>query len=71
MVSAGWKYANNNANSPLGYNFVYFNNCYGIDIFPDVHVCVEKIIHPPRLENELHVIISELNMILLAKSENV
>ena len=52
LVSACWKYANNNANSPLGYNIAYFRNSYGIDIFPDV--CVKKIIHPPRLNNEQH-----------------
>ena len=45
-ISAYWKYANNNANSPLSYNIAYFRNSYGIDIFPDV--CVKKIIHPPR-----------------------
>ena len=67
LVSACWKYANNNANSPLGYNIAYFRNSYGIDIFPNV--CVKNIIHPPRLNNEQHMIISELNMLLLAKDE--
>ena len=67
LVSACWKYANNNANSPLGYNIAYFRNSYSIDIFPDV--CVKKIIHPPRLDNEQHMIISELNMLLLVKCE--
>ena len=67
LVSACWKYANNNANSPLGYNIAYFRNSYSIDIFPDV--CVKNIIHPPRLNNEQHMIISELNMLLLAKDE--
>ena len=67
LVSACWKYANNNANSPLGYNITYFRNSYGIDIFPDI--CVKKIIHPPRLDNEQHMIISELDMLLLAKGE--
>ena len=38
-----------------------------VDIFPDV--CVKKIIHPPRLDNEQHMIISELSMLLLAKCE--
>ena len=67
LVSACWKYASNNANSPLGYNIAYFRNSYGIDIFPDV--CVKKIIHPPQLDNEQHMVISELNMLLLAKGE--
>ena len=31
LVSACWKYANNNANSPLGYNIAYFRNSYRID----------------------------------------
>ena len=39
----------------------------GIEIVPDV--CVKKIIHPPRLDNQQHMIISELNMLLLAKYE--
>ena len=55
------------SDSPLGYNIAYFRNSYGIDIFPDV--CVKNIIHPPRLDNEQHMIISELNMLLLAKDE--
>ena len=55
LVSACWKYASNNANSPLGYNIAYFRNSYGIDIFPDV--CVKKIIHPPQLDNEQHMVI--------------
>ena len=38
---ACWKYANNNANSPLGYNIAYFRNSYGIDISPDL--CVRKL----------------------------
>ena len=59
--------ASNNANSPLGYNIAHFRNSYGIDIFPDV--CVKKNIHPPQLDNEQHMIISELNMLLLAKGE--
>ena len=67
LVSACWKHASNNANSPLGYNIAYFRNSYGIDIFPDV--CVKKIIHPPQLDNEQHMVISELNMLLLAKGE--
>ena len=67
LVSACWKYASNNANSPLGYNIAYFRNSYGIDILPDV--CVKKIIHPPQLDNEQHMVISELNMLLLAKGE--
>ena len=67
LVSACWKYANNNANSSLGYNIAYFRNSYRIDIFPDV--CVKKIIHPPRLDNDQQMIISELNMLLLAKGE--
>ena len=50
LVFACWKYASNNANSPLGYNIAYFRNSYGIDILPDV--CVKKIIHPPQLDNE-------------------
>ena len=57
----------NNANSLLGYNIAYFRNNYGIDNLPDVHVCVKKVICPPRLNNERHLIISELNMLLLAK----
>ena len=61
LVSACWKYANNNANSPLGYNIAYFRNSYGIVIFHDV--CVKKIIHPPRLDNEQHMIISELKVL--------
>ena len=65
LVSACWKYASTNANSPLGYNIAYFRNSHGIDIFPNV--CVKKVIHPPRLDNEQHMIISELNMLLLAK----
>ena len=67
LVSACWKYGSNNANSPLGYNIAYFRNSYGIDILPDV--CVKKIIHPPQLDNEQHMVISELNMLLLAKGE--
>ena len=67
LVFACWKYASNNANSPLGYNIAYFRNSYGIDIFPDV--CVKKIIHPPQLDNEQHMVISELNMLLLAKGD--
>ena len=59
LVSACWKYASNNANSPLGYNIAYFRNSYGIDIFPDV--CVKRIIHTLRLDNEQHMFISELN----------
>ena len=47
LVSACWKYASNNANSPLGYNIAYFRNSYGIDIFPDM--CFKKIIHHPQL----------------------
>ena len=53
LVSACWKYSNNNANSPLGYNIAYFRNSN----------------HPPRLDNEQQLIISELNMLLLAKGE--
>ena len=53
----------------FGYNIAYFRNSYGIDIFPDV--CVKNIIHPPRLDNEQHMIISELNMLLLAKDESI
>ena len=34
---------------------------------PDV--CVKKIIHPPQLDNEQYMVISELNMLLLAKGE--
>ena len=56
-----------NANSPIGYNIAYFRNSYGIDIFPDV--CVKKIINPPRLNNAQHMIISELNILLLAKGK--
>ena len=67
LVSDCWKYASNNANSPLGYNIAYFRNSYGIDILPDV--CVKTIIHPPQLDNEQHMVISELNMLLLAKGE--
>ena len=67
LVSACCKYANNDASSPLGYNIAYFRNSYGIDIFPDIYV--KNIIHPPRLDNEQHMIISELNMLLLAKGE--
>ena len=38
---------------PLGYIiFAYFRNSCSIDIFPDV--CVKKVIHPPRLDNEQH-----------------
>ena len=33
-----------------------FRNNYGIDILPDV--CVKKVIRPPRLDNERHLIIS-------------
>ena len=51
----------------LGNNIAYFRNSYGIDIFPDV--CVKKIIHPSQLDNEQHMVISELNMLLLAKGE--
>ena len=37
-----------------------------LTIFPDV--CVKKVIHTPRLDNEQHMIISELSiMLLLAK----
>ena len=44
LVSACWKYASNNANSPLGYNIAYFRNSYGIDIFPDVNrACVLNV----------------------------
>ena len=32
-------------------------------------MCVKKIIHPPQLDNEQHMVISELNMLLLAKGE--
>ena len=67
MVSACWKYASNNANSLLGYKIAYFRNSYVIDIFPDV--CVKKIIHTPQLDNKQHMIISELNMLLLIKCE--
>ena len=67
MVSACWKYASNNANSPLGYNIAYFRNSYGIDIFPDV--CFKKNYSPSTIDNEQHMIISELNMPLLAKCE--
>ena len=67
LVSACWKYANNNANSSLGYNIAYFRNSYGIDIFPDV--CVKNVIQPPRLDNEKHIIISERNMLSLAKCD--
>ena len=38
-----------------------------LTFFPDV--CIKTVIHPPRLDNEQHMIISELNMLLLAKSE--
>ena len=51
----------------ISVNIAYFRNSYGIDIFPDV--CVKNIIHPPRLDNEQLMIISELNMLLLAKDE--
>ena len=30
---------------------------------------LKKIIHPPQLDNERHMVISELNMLLLAKGE--
>ena len=30
---------------------------------------LKKIIHPPQLDNEQHMVISELNMLLLAKGE--
>ena len=67
LVSACWKYASDNANSPLGYNNAYFRNSYVIDFFSDV--CVKKVIRPPRLDNEQQMIISELKMLLLAKCE--
>ena len=38
-----------------------------VDIFSDV--CVKKVIRPPRLDNELQMIISELKMRLSAKGE--
>ena len=37
------------------------------DIVPDI--CVKKVTRSPRLDNERHRIISELNMLLLAKCE--
>ena len=29
--------------------------------------CVKKVIYPPQLDNEQHMVISELNVLLLAK----
>ena len=65
LVSDCWKYASNNANSPLGHNIAYFRSNYGIDIFPDV--CAKKVILPSRLDNERHMIISEFNFALIIK----
>ena len=67
LVSACYKYASSNANSPLGYNIAYFSNSYGIDIFSNV--CVKEVIRPPRLDNEQPMIISELKMLLLANAK--
>ena len=65
LVSACWKYESNHANSQFVYNIACFRNSYGIDILPDV--CVMKVIRSPRLDNKRHIIISELNMLLLAR----
>ena len=47
---------------------IFWKYYYGIDILADI--CVKKVICPPRLDNERHMIISELNnIILLAKCE--
>ena len=54
LVSACWKYASNNANSPLCYNSAYFRNNYSIETLPHILVCVQKVIRLPGLDNERH-----------------
>ena len=47
-------------------------NSYDIEIVHDLCVkkfCVKIFFHPPRLDNQQHMIISGLNMLLLAKCE--
>ena len=65
LITACVKSAINNANSPLGHNIAYFGNNYGINFSHDM--CLNKIIHPPRLCLEKRMIIAQLNHLLLLK----
>ena len=65
LITACVKSAINNANSPLGHIIAYFGNNYGINFSHDM--CLNKIIHPPRLCLEKRMIIAQLNHLLLLK----
>ena len=65
LFTACVKSAINNANSPHGHNIAYFRNKYGINFSHDM--CLNKIIHHPRLCEEKRMIIAQLNHLLLVK----